>query len=293
MNKMPFLAFVPADLEDLLNNARGREKMLSLQPREQIMLVYMALDIVHAVYVGFFRFLTEAVYIAVEQDTVDREVDTGDLCALWEEYQNSRQELVSRVLLVWIHITHMPPTHCPVRQSLIIKGTGSPKETFSFKCSPYALLPQLGTPTPGQGKGKAEPTSKQRGYLLCMSSGPTIPMPLKSEYPRGTTRTQMLCPHDAMFGYTCDGTCGMHHITNRNNAGGYPKGYLQVIHRFVRNNPGKVGWHPLEAQNVCIDVNHATADDDDSDSAATAQKRQRKEERKAKKASKKSKRGRG
>ena len=81
MNKMPFLAFVPADLEDLLNNARGREKMLSLQPREQIMLVYMALDIVHAAYVGFFRFLTESVYLAVEQGRIDSDVDTEDLCS--------------------------------------------------------------------------------------------------------------------------------------------------------------------------------------------------------------------
>lgn len=80
----------------------------------------------------------------------------------------------------------------------------------------------------------------------------------------------------------------MHHITNRNSASGYPKGYLPVIHKFVRNNPDKVCWHPLEARNVCIDVNHASEGNDDGNDAA-ARERKRKSEKKARKAAKRSK----
>ena len=182
---MPFLAFVPADLEDLLNNARGREKMLSLQPREQIMLVYMALDIVHAAYVGFFRFLTEAVYIAVEQDTVDRGVDMGDLCSLWEEYQNSRQELVSRVLFVWIHITHLPPPslHCaPVTDH---QGHGFAQGDILLQMLPLRTATAAWDAHAGPGQGEGGTDQQAAGLSALHVVGAYHPHALEIGVPQG------------------------------------------------------------------------------------------------------------
>ena len=128
-----------------------------------------------------------------------------------------------------------------------------PRETASFLSSPYAKSGK--SPAGKLPALSLEPTSKQRGYMCCTASGSTIPMPRLSEYPRHTKHSQTLCPYDAMFGYTCVGSCNQTHITERNSPGGYPKGYLPMLHKFIRNNKGKVCWHPLEAQNVCIDPN--------------------------------------
>ena len=112
---------------------------------------------------------------------------------------------------------------------------------------------------------------------MCMASGDSIPMPTLADYPTGTPRNRMLCPYDAMFGYACAGNCGLLHITNRNAGTGYPKGYVNMLHAFIRNNRSKVCWHPLEARSVCIDTNADRGDKaDEDDDDAPDRKRSRK-----------------
>ena len=98
IDQLPWLAFVVADMEDLLNDGRGRAKMKQLSPRERIMTTYMAADIIHAAYVTFFKFLTESVYQSVEDSranvTGQRQIDTAPLLTMYREYMTMRRDLV-------------------------------------------------------------------------------------------------------------------------------------------------------------------------------------------------------
>ena len=93
MEKLPWLAFVPADIENLLNDERGRESVQNLSEREQVMAAYMAADIIHAAYVSYFRFLTESVFQRVEDG---QPIDTSSLLTMWDKYNEMKRDLVRK-----------------------------------------------------------------------------------------------------------------------------------------------------------------------------------------------------